>query len=80
MFSVTHIAVNRNSYPWTYYQKSYFYLTRQIRYKQMIIYNDGLPWPNPDNVGPIVRRPIGLPITAESDTAFIKRQEIRTSE
>ena len=45
------------------------YLTRQ---EQILIYNDGLPRPNlnPDNDGPIVHRPMGLPITAGCDTAW----------
>ena len=35
-------------------------------------YNDGLPQPNSDNTGPIVRRPVGLPIPASCDTAWIR--------
>ena len=43
----------------------------------MFIYFDGLlrPNPNPDDTGPIVRRPMGLPITAGCDTAW-KRTRI----
>jgi hypothetical protein len=47
------------------------YLTRQVSYEQILIYNDNLPRPNPDDTGPIVRRPIGLPITAGCDAAWI---------
>ena len=32
---------------------------------------DGLPKPNPDDAGPIVRRPMGLPIMAGCDTACL---------
>jgi hypothetical protein len=45
------------------------YLTRQVGSEQILIYNDDLHRPNPDNVGPIVRRPMGLPITDGCDTA-----------
>jgi hypothetical protein len=36
------------------------------------MYNDGLPQLNPnlDDAEPIVRRPMGLPITADCDTAW----------
>jgi hypothetical protein len=44
------------------------YLTRQVRLEQILVYNDGLLRPNPDDAGPIVRRPMGLPITAGCDT------------
>ena len=46
-------------------------LTRQVS-KQIIIYNDGLLRPNPDDAGPIVRCPMELPITAGCDTAWIR--------
>ena len=36
--------------------------------RQVIIYNDDLPRPNPYDAGPIVRRPMGLPIMAGYDT------------
>jgi hypothetical protein len=36
----------------------------------MIIYNDGLSQSNPKEAGPIVHRPMGLPITAGCDTAW----------
>jgi hypothetical protein len=36
----------------------------------IIIYNDGLPRPDPNNAGPIVRRPMGLSITADCETAW----------
>ena len=47
------------------------YLTRQVSYELILIYNDGLPQPNPnpDDTGPIVCRPMGLPISAGCDTA-----------
>ena len=50
----------------------FFYLTRQVSSEQILIYNDGLPRPNPDDAGPIVRRPMGLPITAGYDAAWIR--------
>ena len=49
-----------------------FYITRQVHKEQILIYNDGLQRPNPDDVGPIVRRHVGLPITAGCDTAWIR--------
>ena len=36
-------------------------LTRQVSQEQILIFNDGLPRPNPDDAGPIVCRPMGLP-------------------
>ena len=52
---------------------NYFYLTfneaSQLR-TNYYIYNEGLPWPNPNDAGPIVRHPMGLPITAGCDTAW----------
>ena len=48
------------------------YLTRQVSHEQILTYNDSLPRPNPDDAGPIVRRPMGLPITAGCDTAWIE--------
>jgi hypothetical protein len=49
-----------------------FYLTWQVSQEQILIYIDGLPQPNPnpDNAGPIVRRSMGLPITASCNTAW----------
>ena len=38
--------------------------------EQILIYNAGLHRPNPDEAGPIVHRPMGLPITAGCDTAW----------
>ena len=40
--------------------------------EQILIYNDSIPQqkPDPDDAGPIVRRPIGLPMTAGCDTAW----------
>jgi hypothetical protein len=35
-----------------------------------MIHNDGLPLPNPNDAGPIVYRPMGLPIMASCDTAW----------
>jgi hypothetical protein len=50
------------------------YLTKQVSSEQIIIY-DGLPRPNRDDAGPIVRRPMGLPITARCDTAWIRTRD-----
>ena len=52
--------------------KCNLYLSRQVSLEQILIYNDGLPRPNPnpDDVVPIVRRLMGLPITASCDTAW----------
>ena len=36
-----------------------------------VIYNDGLHRPNTDDAGPIVCCRMGLPITAECDTAWM---------
>ena len=51
-----------------------FYLTRQVRENQILIYNGGLarPKPDPDDAGPIVRHPMGLPIMADCDTDWNK--------
>ena len=46
-------------------------LTRQVSLEQILIYNDSLYRPNPDDTGPIVRHPMGLPIPASCDTAWI---------
>jgi hypothetical protein len=46
------------------------YLTRKS-VKNSFIYNDG-----PDVAGPIVRRPMGLPITSGCDTARIRTRDI----
>ena len=51
------------------------YLTRQVCKEYILIYNDGLPQPNPDNAGPIVCRPMGLPITARCDTAWNRTRD-----
>jgi hypothetical protein len=42
------------------------YLTRQVSYNDESVINDNdrLYRPNPDDAGSIVRRPMGLPITA----------------
>ena len=40
--------------------------------QQILIYNDCLHRPNPDDAGPIVHRPMGLPITPGCDTAWIR--------
>ena len=42
------------------------------RERDHCIYNDGLsrPNPDPDDAGPIVRRPMGFPIAAGCDTAW----------
>ena len=40
-----------------------FYLIRQVSSEQILIYNEG-------NTGPIVRRSMGLPITASRDTTW----------
>jgi hypothetical protein len=51
------------------------YLTRQVSQEQILIYNDGLPWPNLDSAGPVVHRPMGLPITARCDAAWIQTRD-----
>ena len=40
----------------------YLYLTRQVNIEQILIYNDGLHRPTPEDSGPVVRRPMELPI------------------
>ena len=45
----------------------------------MCIYNDGLHWPNLDVAGPIVSRPMGLPITAGWDTAWIQTRVLEVT-
>jgi hypothetical protein len=54
-----------------------FYLTRQVSSEQILIYNDGLPRPNPDDAGPIVRRPMVLPVMARCFTAWIRTRDSR---
>ena len=39
------------------------------------IYNDGLTRQNPDDTEPIVRRPMGLPITAGCNTGRIRTRD-----
>ena len=46
------------------------YLTREVSEEQILIYNDSPHRPNPDDAGPIVRRPMGLPTMASYDTAW----------
>ena len=46
------------------------YLTWQVSLEQIILYNNGLHRPNPDDSGSIVRRPVGYPITAGCETAW----------
>ena len=55
-------------------------LTRQVSQEQILIYNVGLPQPspNPYDAGPIVRRPMGLPITASCDTAWNQTRSVVT--
>jgi hypothetical protein len=42
-----------------------------VSYEQIIIYKDSLPRPNPDVAGPIVRRPMGLPVTARCEPGTV---------
>ena len=55
-----------------YYLLNLFLTLKSIKDK-FLPYNDGLPRPNPfsnpNATGPIVRRPMGLPITSGCDTA-----------
>ena len=48
----------------------FIYLIGPVSYEQILIYNDGLPRPNPNNTGQIVHRPMGLLITAGCDIAW----------
>uniref|UniRef100_A0A4W5NP36 Arrestin, beta 2a n=1 Tax=Hucho hucho TaxID=62062 RepID=A0A4W5NP36_9TELE len=41
---------------------SYRVKVKLVISQQILIYNGGLPRPNPDDAGPMVRRPMGLPI------------------
>ena len=47
----------------------FIYLGKSVKNK-ILIYNDGLHQPNLDDAGTIVRRALGLPITAGCDTAW----------
>ena len=47
------------------------YVNKVLTDKAILIYNDGLSRPNPDDAGPVVRRPMGLPIMAGCDFIFI---------
>ena len=50
-------------------------LHRQVSWEQVLLYNDGLPRQNPDHAGTIVRRPMGLPITAGCNTAWNRTRD-----
>jgi hypothetical protein len=50
--------------------KTFIELGKSVK-EQILIYNDG-----PDNAGPIVCCPVGLPITAGCDTAWILTRDV----
>ena len=75
LFSINHTYIFHECYErmtWVSSLDICIYLTRQVSYEQILIYNDGLHRPNPDDAGPIVPRPI----TAGFDTALESNQGV----